>query len=70
MEYCSCCKEEVYREDIAWDDGEYEAYYERCWPKVKERVLARVKRYREIGHTGEDMCGCSMCAARYEIDHE
>ena len=68
---CDYCLNDVWPEDIAYYDGDAEIS-SLCWrnEKIKKRVLDRKKRYEEIGHTGEDMCGCSMCARRYEIEHD
>lgn len=68
---CDICMEDVDWVDIAYDNGSVEIC-SRCWgkEKVRNRILDRQKYYDRIGHTGEDMCGCQMCARQYEIDHE
>ena len=37
-----------------------------CWDKAIPKIDARIERNERLGHTGDDMCGCSMCAAREE----
>jgi len=71
MSICDYCLNDVDWVDIAYDDGDVEVC-SLCWrdEKIKKRVLDRKKYYEQIGHTGEDMCGCQMCARQYEIDHD
>lgn len=67
MMICCECLEDFSGADIAYSDGELEfCYY--CWPMIKERFLKQKEHYEKIGHTGTDLCGCSMCAAKWDRD--
>lgn len=68
MMFCSGCNEDVRDQDIVYDD-DIVAYCDCCWPAKQKSVETRKARHAELGHTGSDMCGCSMCAARFESDH-
>lgn len=63
-QYCSGCGEEVDWDELVYEDDEITYCYRH--PKQIERRRNQLKRYEEIGHTGEPMCGCQMCAVRYE----
>lgn len=63
--HCDCCGDDVGDQRIAYDRND-ELYCDWCWPKIKPRIEARIARYKELGHTGDSMCGCSMCAANFE----
>lgn len=68
MPTCSnCCK------DVGWDFAEEYAdggmYCDYCIKnssQLRERLKRVRERNKELGHTGSDMCCCSMCAANYE----
>lgn len=68
MSICSNCYE-----DRGWDSGQDYAdgsfYCDYCYknvPTIKKRIERIRDRNAELGHTGGDMCGCSMCAAKFE----
>jgi len=63
---CGNCFEDVDYID-AQGFGE-DVYCRRCWPKVEKRATKQHEYYKKIGHTGEDMCGCEMCAARADME--
>jgi hypothetical protein len=60
---CDRCFEECGDHELAhWSD--YGSYCDFCWQKVKPRIEAEKERNKRSGHTGSDLCGCEMCAAR------
>lgn len=68
--YCTSCGS-----DVGWDYGQEYAdggwYCDRCYESkstLRESIERIYKRNKELGHTGSDMCGCSMCAAKADME--
>lgn len=61
---CYSCNEDYFYEDMRGPDS---SYYKHCRPQHKEAELAMIRRNKEIGHTADDVCGCSMCAAQFDM---
>lgn len=68
MSTCSNC-----HDDVGYDNGQDYAdggfYCDYCIknsPQLRERIERIRKRNEALGHTDSDMCGCSMCAAKFE----
>ncbi len=59
---CDNCGEEEFDRYAVYHGDD--TYCTMCWNTLKTGILAREARYKELGHTGDSMCGCSMCAAR------
>lgn len=64
--HCDACGDYVTDNTIASPCGMDSIYCRFCWPTMQKSIEARDARYKALGHTGSDMCGCSMCALRYE----
>jgi len=47
-------------------DAHDATYCKYCWPQVQQRIESEQKRNKRLGHTGDDLCGCPMCAERFE----
>lgn len=60
---CAGCLED--RSAIVYDDGDMLICHD-CWPNWERRINDQRARDAKIGHTGDDLCGCSRCAAAYE----
>lgn len=39
-----------------------------CMDRAAPKIDARISRDERIGHTGSDLCGCEMCAARADAE--
>lgn len=63
--YCNGCCDERSDICIAYE-AEFEAYCDDCWPRFRESVLRQRDYHHRIGHTGSDLCGCELCAARWD----
>lgn len=63
---CFGCLDDVPDVTIAYERGDI-LVCSSCWPTIGQRILKQAAYYESIGHTGSDMCGCSMCAAKADL---
>ena len=63
---CTGCLDDRSDSAIVYDDGGDMVFCRDCWPEWKGRVESMNERERLAGHTGDALCGCEICAARFE----
>ena len=60
---CDYCDED--RSTISYKGYELCSY---CYERGITKIDMQIARDKKLGHTGSDMCGCSMCAAAADMD--